>query len=158
MNTAFYILTFALLTASYLKDKNKTKKALKKAWKAFENILPEFLVVILFVGFIIAAMDPEMISKIIGADSGAMGVILSSVVGAITLIPGFVAFPMAALLLEGGAGYVQIGAFVSSLMMVGVVTIPVEVKYFGNKITIARNVMAFLFSFVVAIVMGVVLS
>ncbi len=158
MNTAFYILTFALLTASYFKDKNKTKKALKKAWKAFENILPEFLVVILFVGFIIAAMDPELISKIIGADSGAMGVILSSVVGAITLIPGFVAFPMAALLLEGGAGYMQIGAFVSSLMMVGVVTIPVEVKYFGKKITIARNVMAFLFSFVVAIVMGVVLS
>ncbi|MDW7662023.1 MAG: permease [Bacillota bacterium] len=158
MNTAFYILTFALLTASYLKDKNKTKKALKKAWKAFENILPEFLVVILFVGFIIAAMDPEMISKIIVADSGVMGVILSSVVGAITLIPGFVAFPMAALLLEGGAGYMQIGAFVSSLMMVGVVTIPVEVKYFGKKITIARNVMAFLFSFVVAIVMGVVLS
>ncbi|MCD4711793.1 MAG: permease [Clostridiales bacterium] len=158
MNTAFYILTFALLTASYFKDKNKTKKALKKAWKAFENILPEFLVVILFVGFIIAAMDPELISKIIGADSGAMGVILSSVVGAITLIPGFVAFPMAALLLEGGAGYMQIGAFVSSLMMVGVVTIPVEVKYFGKKITIARNVIAFLFSFVVAIVMGVVLS
>lgn len=158
MNTAFYILTLALLMASYLKDKNKTKKALKKAWKAFENILPEFLVVILFVGFIIAAMDPEMISKIIGADSGVMGVILSSVVGAITLIPGFVAFPMAALLLEGGAGYMQIGAFVSSLMMVGVVTIPVEVKYFGKKITIARNVMAFLFSFVVAIVMGVVLS
>lgn len=158
MNTAFYILTLALLMASYLKDKNKTKKALKKAWKAFENILPEFLVVILFVGFIIAAMDPEMISKIIGADSGVMGVILSSVVGAITLIPGFVAFPMAALLLEGGAGYMQIGAFVSSLMMVGVVTIPVEVKYFGKKITIARNVMAFLFSFVVAIVMGVALS
>lgn len=158
MNTAFYILTFILLGVSYYKDKNKTKKALIKAWKAFENILPEFLVVILFVGFIIAAMDPETISKIIGADSGVMGVVLASVVGAITLIPGFVAFPMAALLLEGGAGYVQIGAFVSSLMMVGVVTIPVEIKYFGKKITLARNMLAFLFSFVVAIVMGVVLS
>jgi uncharacterized membrane protein YraQ (UPF0718 family) len=158
MNTAFYILAFILLGVSYYKDKNKTKKALMKAWKAFENILPEFLVVILFVGFIIAAMDPETISKIIGADSGVMGVVLASVVGAITLIPGFVAFPMAALLLEGGAGYVQIGAFVSSLMMVGVVTIPVEIKYFGKKITLARNMLAFLFSFVVAIVMGVVLS
>lgn len=158
MNTAFYILTFALLAISYYKDKNKTKKALKKAWKAFENILPEFLVVILFVGFIIAAMDPETISKIIGADSGVMGVILSSMVGAVTLIPGFVAFPMATLLLEGGAGYMQIGAFVSSLMMVGVVTLPVEIKYFGKKITLARNSLAFLFSFVVAIVMGVILK
>lgn len=158
MNTAFYILTFTLLGISYYKDKTKTKKALKKAWKAFENILPEFLVVILLVGFIIAAINPETISKIIGADSGFMGVILASIVGAVTLIPGFVAFPMAALLLEGGAGYMQIGAFVSSLMMVGVVTLPVEIKYFGKKITFARNTLAFLFSFVVAIVMGVVLK
>lgn len=158
MNIAFYILTFTLLGISYYKDKNKTKKALKKAWKAFENILPEFLVVILLVGFIIAAINPETISKIIGADSGFIGVILASIVGAVTLIPGFVAFPMAALLLQGGAGFMQIGAFVSSLMMVGVVTLPVEIKYFGKKITIARNILAFLFSFVVAVVMGVVLK
>jgi hypothetical protein len=43
-------------------------------------------------------------------------------------------------------------------MMVGVVTIPVEIKYFGKKITLVRNFLAFLFSFFVAIVMGVVLS
>jgi hypothetical protein len=39
------------------------------------------------------------------------------------LIPGFVAFPIGAALLEEGAGYAQIAAFVSSLM-VGVETLP----------------------------------
>ena len=72
----------------------------------------------------LAIMNPEMISKIIGEKSGWFGVVLASVIGAITLIPGFVAFPMATLLLQGGAGYMQIGAFISSLMMVGVVTMP----------------------------------
>jgi len=132
--------------------------ALKKAWKAFENILPEFLVVILMVGFLLALVNPDVISKIIGADSGWVGVVLAAVVGSVTLIPGFVAFPMASLLLQGGAGYMQIGAFVSTLMMVGIVTMPVEVKYFGKKLTILRNVLAFIFSFLVAYIIGLVVT
>jgi hypothetical protein len=58
------------------------------------------------------------------------------------------------MLLQGGAGYMQIGAFVSSLMMVGIVTIPVEIKFFGKKLTLLRNGLAFLFSFIVAIFIG----
>jgi hypothetical protein len=38
--------------------------------------------------------------------------------------------------------------------MVGVITIPVEIKYFGKKATIIRNILAFLYSFIVAIVIG----
>ena len=151
-----YGITILLLAVSFFKDKKKTKMSLKKAWKAFENILPEFLVVILLVGVLLAVLNPEVISKIIGSDSGWFGVALASVVGSVTLIPGFVAFPMAAMLLKGGAGYMQIGAFISTLMMVGVVTMPVEMKYFGKKLTILRNVLAFIFSFVVAYVIGVV--
>ena len=158
MNTALYVITVALLLLSYYKDKKKTKMALKKAWKAFENILPEFLVVILLVGILLAVADPAVISKIIGSGSGWTGVILAAIVGAVTLIPGFVAFPTAALLLQGGAGYMQIGAFVSTLMMVGVVTMPVEIKYFGKKLTIYRNILAFIFSFIVAYIIGLVVS
>lgn len=153
-----YGVTILLLVLSFLKDKKKTKMSLKKAWKAFENILPEFLVVILLVGVLLAVLNTDVISKIIGSDSGWLGVMLAAVVGAITLIPGFVAFPMAAMLLQGGAGYMQIGAFVSTLMMVGVVTMPVEIKYFGKRLTILRNVFAFIFSFGVAYVLGLVVG
>ncbi len=152
----FYGLAIVLLILSFVKDKKKTKMALKKAWKAFENILPEFLVVILLVGFLLAILNPETISKIIGAESGWFGVILAGIIGSVTLIPGFVAFPTAAILLENGAGYMQIAAFVSTLMMVGIVTLPVETKYFGKKISIMRNILAFFFSFIVAIIIGMV--
>ena len=158
LNTGLYIVTALLLIFSYYKDKKKTKMALKKAWKAFENILPEFLVVILLVGVLLAILNPEVISKIIGSESGWVGVILAAIVGAVTLIPGFIAFPTAALLLQGGAGYMQIGAFISTLMMVGVVTMPVEIKYFGKKLTIYRNILAFIFSFVVAYIIGLVVT
>jgi hypothetical protein len=68
-----------------------------------------------------------------------------------------VAFPLAAALLKSGAGFMQIAVFISTLMMVGIVTMPVEIKYFGKKATFIRNGMAFMFSFVVAVVIGVVL-
>lgn len=158
MKIILYIVTTCFLIVSYNKDKKKTKMALKKAWKALEHILPEFLVVILFVGVLLAVINPEIILKIIGSDSGWFGVILSAIVGAITLIPGFIAFPTAAMLLDGGAGYMQIGAFVSTLMMVGIVTIPIEMKYFGKKLTIYRNILAFLFSFIIAYIISLVVT
>ena len=158
MDTGLYVVTAVLLIFSFYKDKKKTRNALKKAWKAFENILPEFLVVILLVGIMLAIINPDVIAKIIGADSGWGGVILAAIVGSVTLIPGFVAFPTAAMLLQGGAGYMQIGAFVSTLMMVGVVTMPVEIKYFGKKLTLYRNILAFIFSFIVAYIIGLVVT
>lgn len=148
-NYILYGITISLLFISFYKDKKKTKMALKKAWKSFENILPEFLGVIMLVGVLLAALHAELISKIIGNNSGWFGVIIAALVGAITLIPGFVAFPTAAMLLHNGAGIMQIGAFVSTLMMVGIVTMPVEIKYFGKKLTILRNIFAFIFSFII---------
>lgn len=153
-NYILYGITILLLCTSFYKDKKKTKMALKKSWKSFENILPEFLGVIMIVGVLLEVMNPEVISRIIGCNSGWFGVIAAAIVGAITLIPGFVAFPTAAMLVENGAGYMQIAAFVSTLMMVGIVTMPVEIRYFGKKLTILRNLFAFIFSFLVAYLIG----
>ena len=150
--------TALLLFISFVKDRKKAVQALRKAWKALEHILPEFLVVILLVGLLLALLNPQAISAVIGKDSGLWGLLISLIVGSITLIPGFVAFPTAAMLLQGGAGYMQIGAFISSLMMVGVVTIPVERKYFGLRLTVGRNLLAFLFSVIVALVIGMVMG
>ncbi|MDF2822176.1 MAG: putative permease [Clostridiales bacterium] len=152
----FYGVTILLLSISVIKDKKKTRMALKKAWKAFENILPELLVVILLIGLMLSVLNPATISKIIGADSGWIGVFLAATIGSITLIPGFVAFPTAALLLQNGAGHMQIAAFISTLMMVGVVTMPIEIKYFTKKTTLLRNLFALIFSFIVAFIIGLV--
>ncbi|WP_233143139.1 permease [Marispirochaeta aestuarii] len=150
MTTGLYVVTLAVLGISFCKDREKTFMALKKAWKAFENIMPQFLGVLILTGIMIAVLNPRLISRIIGVESGWAGTVLAALVGALTLIPGFVAFPTASLLLENGAGYMQIAAFVSALMMVGVVTFPVEISYFGRKATVLRNLFAFIFTFLVA--------
>lgn len=152
----FYSLAVILLIVSFIKSCSKTMTGLKKAWKAFENILPQLLIVLLIVGLILAILNTVLISKLIGRESGVVGILLAAVFGSITMIPGFVAFPTAAALLDAGAGYTQIAVFVSTLMMVGIVTLPLEIKYFGVKTAIGRNVLAFLFSFIVAGIIGLV--
>jgi len=154
----FYGAAGLLLVLSLVKDRKKTKTALLKAWKAFENILPQFLAILFVAGILLAFLTPDTISRFIGRKSGWWGVVGAALVGSVTLVPGFLAFPMAALLLKNGAGAMQIGAFVSTLMMVGVITLPVEIKYLGKKVAYLRNLMAFGFSFLVALVIGWVVS
>ncbi len=154
----FYIAAIVALSISFVKDKKKSMLALKKAWKSFENILPQVLSLLVIVGILLAIVNTDVISQLIGENSGWFGVILAGSVGAITLIPPYVAFPTAALLVEAGAGYMQIGAFISTLMMVGLVTIPVETKFFGKKLTLLRNLFAFVFSFFVAIIIRLVVG
>lgn len=152
--TIMYISATGLLILSAFNDQKKTKLALKKAWKAFENMLPQFLGIIFLIGIVLSVIDPVFITRFIGKDSGLLGLVSALILGSITQIPAFVAFPLASNLLESGAGMMQIAGFVSTLMMVGIITIPMEASFWGKKATYLRNGLAFVFSIVVALVMG----
>ena len=152
-----YAGTAALLGWSFAKSRKKTKQALKKAWRSFENILPQFLSILLLIGFILAVLDEKTISLLIGRDSGLMGMAIAAVIGSIILVPGFIAFPLAASLLAAGAGYGQIAMLVTTLMMVGVVTLPLETTYFGKRLAIERNVLAFIYAVLSSFAVGAIL-
>ena len=152
-----YLLTAALLLLSAFRSPEKTRMALKRGWKAFTGILPQMLLVLLLIGLVLTLLSPETISKLLGSGSGAWGTLLAALVGAITLIPGFVAFPLAEALLNSGAGITQIAAFVGTLMMVGIVTLPMESATIGRKTALYRNGLAFLWALLTAVVMGVLL-
>jgi len=149
-----YLLAAAVLLWSFRKDRKKTKMALRKAWKAFENILPQLLAVLLIIGMVLTMMDADTISKLLGAESGLIGMAIAAVLGSVTLIPGFVAFPLAASLLAAGAGYGQITMFVTTLMMVGVVTLPMEIQYFGRRAAVRRNLLAFVYAVGISFLIG----
>lgn len=152
-----YVGTILLLGLSYFKSKQKTFQALKKGCKAFENILPQFLSILLLIGFILAVLDEATITRLLGADSGIMGMAIAAIIGSITLIPGFIAFPLAASLLAAGAGYGQIAMFLTTLMMVGVVTLPLETTYFGKRLAVERNILSFIYAVAASFVLGAIL-
>lgn len=152
-----YGLCILLTVISFLKDKEKTKKAYLKASKSFENIMPQFLCIVLIISIMLATLDPVSISKFIGPNSKFLGVTISSVIGSITTMPTFVAFSTGDILLKSGAGYSQVAAFISTSTMVGILTFSLEAKYIGKKAALYRNIIAFLFAFLVATFIGGIL-
>lgn len=153
-----YFLALGWLIYSWFKDRGKTKQALKKGVKSFLAIFPSFATILLVIGLMFTFISPDFISRLIGNSSGFLGMLVTSVLGAVTLIPGFVAFPLAASLIELGAGVMQVAVFISTLMTVGIVTAPLEIKYFGRKAVIWRNGLNYVFAFIVAFIIGKVVQ
>ena len=149
-----YTAAILWLILSFFKDRAKTVTALTKAWKSFENILPSVLTVLILIGFALTLLDAENISKLLGSESGILGLCIAAAIGSVTLIPGFVAFPLAASLVSAGAGYAQIAIFISTLMMIGVATFPLEAKYFGKPTALKRNILSLLVAMITSLLIG----
>lgn len=147
-----YAIAIVLLIVSLIKDKTKTKKAIKKGWMAFVNILPVLIPLFLVVGIVLTILTPDMIRQALGEDSGILGVFVAMLVGSVAFLPPFITFPLGAELLDNGAGYPQVAAFMTTLMAVGLVYWVAETKFFGKKAVALRNGLAFVASGVVAIV------
>lgn len=147
-----YVLAVVLLIISFVKDRKKTKMGVKKGWMAFKKILPILIPLFLIVGIILTVISPDIIKFSLGENSGIMGVFIGLLVGSIAFMPPFVTYPLGVELLEKGAGYPQVAAFVTTLMAVGVVYFTAETKFFGTKSTILRNGLGFIASLIVALV------
>ena len=151
------LITIILLIYTILQDKTKAKKAVKSALVKFINLLPMMLVIIVMIGLIFGFIPPELIKSYLGSDSNLIEIMAAALFGAITMIPSLVALPLAGSLIEAGASYTPVTAFITTLTMVGVVTLPVELKELGKKLTVLRNVFAFIFAIVISLLIGVIM-
>lgn len=148
------VLAFAV---SIYFNKNKSKQAVKTAVMKAIGLAPFMLLIIAAIGLIFAFLPPELIREYLGGNFNIIQVISAGLFGAIMMIPSMIALPLAGSLVEAGASYTTIAAFVTTLTMVGFVTLPVELKELGTKITVLRNVLAFIFAVVISFMMGVIM-
>jgi len=158
-SAAIFVNIFALscLVISLIKDRAKTKQSLLVAAKSFFRILPIVLIIIIFIGLLLGFVPLDLISKTMGEQAGFGGVILIASVGAILHIPALIAFPLAASLLKGGAAVAAVAAFITTLTMIGTVTLPLEIKELGKKMALLRNGVSFIFAIIIALIMGMML-
>lgn len=145
------------LLISLRKDKKKTMNSLDQAKQMMKGMISDMVGILLLIGLVLTLIPTDMIERLIGNESGFFAVLISAVIGTITLIPAFVAFPLIGSLKSGGAGIVTLTAFLTTLTMVGFLTMPLEVKSFGKKFTFIRNSVSFVFAIVIALAMGVIL-
>ncbi|MEA1911789.1 MAG: permease [Spirochaetota bacterium] len=139
---------------SFYKNKQKSIKALKVALKGTLGMAPAILTILVLVGLLMGFFKPELISKLLGNQSGIIGIALASVTGAILMIPSLVAFPLTASLVESGASISVAAAFITTLTMIGFVTLPIEIKEMGKKLTLLRNGISFIIAVGIALITG----
>lgn len=156
-NVALYVVALGALAVSGLKDPAKTRQALVVAWRSFLRIVPAMLGIMGVIGLVLTLLPPSFIRTLF-ANENLWGMLAVSGVGAVTLVPGFIAYPLAGSLVRQGAGLVPVAAFVTTLMMVGVVTAPLEAQYFGKRFTFLRNTLSFVAAVGIALGMGVLLG
>jgi len=151
-----YIATGLAVFVSFIANRTKTFRAFKIAFKKLAHIFPAFLVMISWVAIVLFMVPDSFISKYLGTDNTFLALLFASLFGSITLMPGFIAFPLCGILLGKGVAYMVLSAFTTTLMMVGVLTYPIEKEYLGGKVTVVRNIISFFIAIAVALITGIV--
>jgi len=154
--SGFILLTVAATAVSWAADTGKTRRGLRQGWRMLIRLLPALTGVLAGVSLALAAIPAESLRALLARDS-PLTFLAALAVGSVTLMPGFVAYPLAAGLKAGGASVSVLAAFLTTLMMVGVATLPVEARFFGWRIALWRNALAFIGAAVVAAGMAVLL-
>jgi len=157
--TAIFINSFVLLCliVSFFKDKSKTKNAIKIAFKSLLKMLPIVLIIVILIGLLLGLAPPETISKFIGEQSGWEGFLLIAILGTVAHIPSLLAFPIAASLLDSGAALTSVAVFITTLTMIGIVTLPLEIQLLGKKFALLRNGLSFIIAILIALIMGAII-
>jgi uncharacterized membrane protein YraQ (UPF0718 family) len=153
----FWVITIVLFIISLAKSRQKTFGSMKKARNMMKNMIGEIIAILFLIGLVLTFIPPPVIREVLGQSNQFIATIISALVGSITLIPAFVAFPLVGSLVDAGASIVPVVAFVTTLTMVGLVTVPLERQEFGLKFTVARNVLSFVFAIIIALAMGVLM-
>jgi uncharacterized membrane protein YraQ (UPF0718 family) len=153
-----FVITGLLLLVSLIANRQKTLNGLKKGAMQFLKLLPTLLTVIILVSVALFFTPEKMLLKYFGDQAGVLGYVMAALVGSISLIPGFISYPLAGMLLESGVGYGILALFITTLKMVGTLTIPLEAKYFGMKVTLIRNGLSFLGAMVIGVIMAIIFS
>jgi len=150
-------MALAALIVAFATDREKAKLSLKMSAKAFMRITPAILIMTLLIGLTLGFLTSGDISRFIGDQSGIGGVLLIGAVGALLHIPALIAFPLGGSLLDNGASVTAVAAFITTLTMVGIITLPIEIKELGRKMALLRNGLSFIVAIVIAFIMGAIL-
>lgn len=151
---ALYIITALLLGVSLVANAQKTGRALQVALRRFIQIVPAFVVMLILVAVSLYLLPDHLIVHVIARENKWIAMTGAAGLGSSSVMPGFIAFPLCGILLDKGALYMVLSAFSTTLMMVGVVTFPLEKTYLGGRLAFCRNATGLGIAILVALATG----
>jgi uncharacterized membrane protein YraQ (UPF0718 family) len=138
-------LAVILFLIGYSKGEGQHIIGMRSALRMTVQILPLLIFAFIVAGMVQVLIPQELLSKWVGAESGMRGILIGTVAGA--LAPGgpYVSLPVAAGLLQAGAGVGTMVAFLTGWSLWAVSRLPMEVGIMGWRFTLIRIASTFFF-------------
>jgi uncharacterized membrane protein YraQ (UPF0718 family) len=138
-------LAIIFLFIGYSKGQGQHIAGMRSALNMTVQILPLLLFAFIVAGMVQVLVPQELLSKWVGVESGMRGIFIGTVAGA--LAPGgpYVSLPVAAGLLQAGAGVGTMVAFLTGWSLWAFSRLPMEVGIMGWKFTLIRIASTFFF-------------
>ena len=139
------VLAIVFLFLAYQKGGEAHITGLKAAGNMILQVAPLLIFAFIIAGIIPLLVPQEQISRWIGTESGMRGILIGTVVGG--FLPGgpYVSLPMAAGLLQVGAGVGTMVALLTGWSLLAFSRLPMEIGIMGWKFTLIRLVCTFFF-------------
>jgi len=139
------ILAFVLLYVGYTKGQGQHLEGVKLGVTLTLQIVPLLVFAFIVAGMVQVLVPNELIAKWVGEESGFRGILIGTVAGG--LAPGgpYVSLPIAAGLVQSGAGIGTIVAFLTGWSLWAINRIPMDVAILGWQIALVRIACTFFF-------------
>jgi len=144
------------LAVSLAKDRAKTARALRAALRSGASLAPTLIGILIFIGLLLGFITPATIGRIVGEGSGVAGVLTAGLLGSVLHIPSLVSFPLGGSLMRSGASPTVVAVFITTLTMVGFVTLPMEIRILGRRFALVRNGLSLVAALLIGLLVGVV--
>ena len=125
-------------------------KVLQKSSLSFLAIAPLLLGIIGLVGLFQVLVTPEMLSSLFRGNP-LIDTLVGTLTGAAAAGNPLISYLIGGELLTQGVSLYAVSAFILSWVTLGFIQLPAEVEVFGGHFTLYRNILAFVFTIIIAV-------
>lgn len=115
-------------------------QGLRGAGMMLVRLGPMLVLAFLLAGFAEALLPPGMVDRWLSGAAGPRGILIAWVAGALTPAGGLMGLPLAASLLQAGAGIGVLVTYLTSLAVLPVLRLPMELGIYGPRLAALRVV------------------
>lgn len=113
---------------------------LQRAGRTFTSMMPLLLIAFLLAGMAEALLPAGFVERWLSDAAGARGYAVAWLAGALTPAGGLVGMPLAAGLLKAGAGVGVLVTYLTSMTLLPLLRVPMEVGIYGGRLALLRIV------------------
>ena len=136
------IFLVALIGLALWRGGNTFSLGLKTSWEQILRFMPVLIVALLLAGFTEVLLPSQLVEKWLSDSAGFKGIAVAWAAGALTPGGSLVGMPLIVALYQAGVGIGVLVTYMTSLALMSLVRLPLELTFYGWRLTALRMVVS----------------